>query len=98
MLCAVYKSPRKAETYLFIERRDDFSSVPESLLNVFGRPQLAMMVHLDPEKPLIVGDPVTIRDQIREQGFYLHLPPKQDNLLDIHLKQQKKQKKGPECD
>ena len=52
MLCAVYKSRKKAETYLFIERREDFSRVPEALMSTFGRPELVLMTKLDPAKPL----------------------------------------------
>ena len=46
MLCAVYKSRKKAETYLFIERREDFSRVPEALMSTFGRPELVLMTKL----------------------------------------------------
>ncbi|MGL5293183.1 MAG: YcgL domain-containing protein, partial [Aeromonas sp.] len=56
MLCAVYKSHKKAQTYLFVEKRDDFSRVPAPLLVAFGRPALVLMTKLDPLKPLAMAD------------------------------------------
>ena len=46
MLCAVYKSVRKDSTYLYVERRDDFSKVPEALLQTFGTPVLVTLINL----------------------------------------------------
>ena len=36
MLCVIYKSPKKAQTYLFIKQRDKFEDVPEALMAMFG--------------------------------------------------------------
>ncbi|MEI8608542.1 YcgL domain-containing protein [Enterovibrio sp. Hal110] len=47
MHCAIYKSSKKASTYLYINRKDDFSGVPEQLLSTFGNPQFVMMVNLE---------------------------------------------------
>ncbi len=46
MLCAVYKSRKKADTYLYINKRDDFSEVPKMLLETFGLPKFVMLVPL----------------------------------------------------
>jgi len=43
MLTAVYKSKKKADTFLFVEKRDDFSKVPEPLLAMFGQPIYVMI-------------------------------------------------------
>ncbi|MGL5284963.1 MAG: YcgL domain-containing protein [Aeromonas sp.] len=94
MLCAVYKSRKKSDTYLFIERREDFSSVPEPLLTAFGRPQLVMMVKLDEQKPLAFSDVAKVKQALKAQGFYLQMPPAPTNLLDEHkafLKSQSEQ-------
>ena len=87
MLCAVYKSHKKAETYLFIERREDFSRVPTSLLAVFGRPELVLMTRLDPAKPLGLADVGKVIEALRNQGFYLQVPPPPENLLEQHKTQ-----------
>ncbi|KUE79929.1 hypothetical protein ATO46_17235 [Aeromonas schubertii] len=84
MLCAVYKSRKKADTYLFIERRDDFSRVPDALRSTFGPGQLVMVTKLDPAKPLSISNVEKVMAALVAQGFYLQLPPPQENLLAQH--------------
>ncbi len=69
MLCAVYKSRKKAETYLFIERREDFSRVPEALMSTFGRPELVLMTKLDPAKPLGIASTEAGDGSLAEPGL-----------------------------
>ena len=91
MLCAVYKSAKKAETYLFIGKRDDFSQVPEPLMKTFGTPKLVTMVNLATRDSLAMADIAKVKTQLTEKGFYLQLPPPQENLLDQHKEQVKAQ-------
>jgi len=93
MLCAVYKSPKKEQTYLFIKQRDDFSQVPEALMATFGTPALVTMVNLATKAKLAFADIEKVKQNLDEQGFYLQLPPPQENLLDQH-KAEIKAKKG----
>ncbi|MCZ0750368.1 YcgL domain-containing protein [Aeromonas enteropelogenes] len=90
MLCAVYKSRKKAETYLFVERREDFSHVPEALMTTFGRPELVLMTKLDPAKPLGLANVSKVMAALTTQGFYLQVPPPPENLLEQHKAQLKK--------
>ncbi|MGL6337333.1 YcgL domain-containing protein [Aeromonas jandaei] len=90
MLCAVYKSRKKAETYLFVERREDFSRVPAPLMAVFGRPELVLMTKLDPAKPLGLAEVGKVMEALTMQGFYLQVPPLPENLLEEHKARQKK--------
>lgn len=89
MLCVVYKSLKKADTYLFIERRDDFSRVPTSLLDTFGPPQLTMLINLATKTHLAQADLTKVKSALQSQGYYLQLPPPPENLLKQHLAQQK---------
>jgi len=82
MLTAVYKSSKRANTYLYIEKRDDFSKVPEPLLNTFGSPVYVMMFDLSKRDKLGVADITLVQSELTEKGFYLQLPPQEDNLLD----------------
>lgn len=88
MISAVYKSRKKPDTYLFVERREDFSRVPAALLELFGAPQFLMLLRLDTGRPLALSDTVTVMAALQARGFYLQLPPPQDNLLDAHRRQQ----------
>ena len=47
MFCVIYRSTSRDQTYLYVEKKDDFSRVPEELMKSFGRPQLAMLLPLD---------------------------------------------------
>ncbi|WP_429081351.1 YcgL domain-containing protein [Aeromonas bivalvium] len=84
MLCAVYKSRKKADTYLFVEKRDDFSRVPSPLMQTFGTPQLVLMTRLTPDKPLGMASVSRVMEALRQQGFYLQVPPPVENLLEQH--------------
>lgn len=85
MLCAIYRSPRKEATYLYVRQRDDFSAVPPLLLQTFGQPQLFTVLNLAGREQLAQADIEKVRQALSEQGFYLQLPPPTENLLDEHL-------------
>ena len=91
MLCTIYKSPKKQYTYLFINKRDDFSDVPEGLMQTFGTPQLVTIVNLATKDKLAMADLNKVKTALNETGFYLQLPPPQENLLDEHKAQMKKE-------
>ena len=85
MFCVIYRSPQRDQTYLYVEKKDDFSRVPETLLRGFGKPQLAMVLTLEHTKKLANADIEKVKLALREQGYYLQLPPPPENLLKIHL-------------
>ncbi|KGJ87476.1 YcgL domain-containing protein [Thalassotalea sp. ND16A] len=84
MLCAVYKSPKKQETYLYVLKRDDFSAVPEALLTTFGTPQLVTLINLANRDKLALADIDKVKAGMQLHGFYLQLPPPTENLLKTH--------------
>ncbi|TWX68001.1 YcgL domain-containing protein [Colwellia demingiae] len=84
MLCAIYKSARKAQTYLFVNKRDDFSSVPEGLMKTFGTPNLVTLINLATKDKLAMADLEKVKKNLVEKGFYLQLPPPQEDLLKEH--------------
>lgn len=86
MICAVYKSSRKADSYLFVEKRNEFERVPEALMNMFGAPKLVMMLSLDKREHLGFADIEKVRTELKDKGFYLQLPPPVVNLLEQHKK------------
>lgn len=88
-LCTIYKSSKKAETYLYVEKTDDFSKVPEPLLKMMGKPLLVMTLDLDRRKELALADLSKVKEELQEKGFYLQIPPPQENLLDTFKKDNK---------
>jgi len=84
MLCVVYKSPKKANTYLFVKSRDDFESVPAALMTMFGSPILVTLLNLATKEKLGLADLAQVKINLIDQGFYLQLPPPQEDLLKAH--------------
>ncbi|QHM71217.1 YcgL domain-containing protein [Mixta intestinalis] len=89
MFCVIYRSPLRDQTYLYVEKKDDFSRVPEALLRGFGKPQLAMVLPLERTKKLANADLEKVKQSLQEQGYYLQLPPPPENLLKLHLEKRK---------
>jgi len=92
MLCVVYKSPKKAQTYLFVNKRNDFSEVPEALMAMFGTPKLVTIINLATKDKLAFADLNKVKENLKGQGFYLQLPPPQEDLLKTHKEQMNKNK------
>jgi uncharacterized protein YcgL (UPF0745 family) len=84
MLCTIYKSAKKAQTYLFVNKRDDFSAVPAPLMSMFGTPTLVTVMNLANKEKLALADLDKVKENLNLQGYYLQLPPPQENLLDQH--------------
>lgn len=85
LLCEIFKSSRKEGLYLYVDKRQGFAEVPVALLERFGKPISTMTLILTPEKPLARAKTSDIMAAIREQGFYLQLPPaKEEYLLDLY--------------
>ena len=87
MLCAVYKSLNKEGTFLYVKQRDDFSAVPDALLNTFGSPVLVTLLNLAKREHLALADIDKVKQQLTQQGYYLQLPPPVENLLAQHKAQ-----------
>jgi len=92
MLCAVYKSFKKSQTYLFIAKRDDFSPVPEALLAQFGAPQLVSILNIQEKTKLAQTNAAQVHAAIIKHGYYLQLPPPPIDHLKEHKKWQENQK------
>jgi uncharacterized protein YcgL (UPF0745 family) len=74
--CNVYRSDKKAETYLYLSDELDFAELPEELQQKFGAPVLVMRLELSTERKLARVDIVRVLESLAQQGFYLQLPPK----------------------
>ncbi len=77
MQCVIYKGAKKPDTYLYLALRDDFSCVPEPLLLIMGRLEYVMSLELDAGKKLACANAEEVCNLLREQGYYLQLPPLQ---------------------
>lgn len=84
MRCAVYKSLIKNDTYLFIEKKGDFSRVPQALLDLLGHMELVMELELTSDRSLAQADAQQVRELLAGQGYYLQLPPSAANARVAH--------------
>lgn len=84
MLCSVYKSSKKVQTYLYVNKRDDFSDVPEALMKMFGKPVMLTVLNLASKVKLGVADIDKVKASLAEQGYYLQLTPQEEDMLKGH--------------
>jgi uncharacterized protein len=75
MHCYVYRSSRRADTYLYLPRRDDFTELPEGLVRALGRLEFALELDLTPGRRLAREDPAGVLANLESHGFHLQLPP-----------------------
>ena len=80
-LCQVYRSPRKQEMYLYVDKANGLQDVPEALLGKFGEPEEVMTILLSAERKLARADVSEVLEKIEQQGFYLQMPPTAAELL-----------------
>lgn len=70
----VYKSLRKADTYVFLATRDDFSTLPAPVVARLGTLQFVMELALTPGRTLARANPDEVRANLKTHGFHLQLP------------------------
>ncbi|CAG0911368.1 unnamed protein product [Cyprideis torosa] len=65
---------RKADTYVYLPEKDDFSEIPEVLMKVFGTPEFALEIFLTPDRKLAQENSAEVIANIAERGFHLQMP------------------------
>ena len=84
MQCVVYKGNKKLDHYLYVEKEDDFSRVPQTLLDMLGELELVISLELSPERQLAQADVNDVMQQLKDEGFYFQMPPKSGEELLKH--------------
>jgi len=84
-VCSIYKSPKRDEMYLYVEKLKGIKDLPDALLGVFGKPIHVMDMPLKPDSKLSRVEAPKVLEDIEEKGYYLQMPPpKEDYLLDLY--------------
>lgn len=91
ILCAIYRSKQKEGMYLYLPKRDEFEQIPETLRQMFGKPEFVMMFQLNGEKPLVRAKNEEVQQKLEEQGYYLQMPPPPENLYKAFIAQHKEE-------
>jgi len=76
--CSVFKSSKKREMYLYVDRKDGVEKLPEALKGIFGEPTHVLDMILTPEKKLARVDAKKVLAEIAQNGFFLQMPPGKD--------------------
>ena len=85
MICEIFRSPKEEGMYLYVEKTVGLKDVPALLMEKFGRPAAGMTMLLTEDKKLARADAKKVLAAIRENGFYLQLPPPKDAYMqEIH--------------
>lgn len=89
-LVEIFRSAREEGLYLYVDKREGMARVPAALLERFGKTESAMLLMLEPGRSLARANAATVLAAIREQGFYLQLPPLPDTeMQSLRLQNQK---------
>lgn len=75
MDCFVYKSLKRADTFVFLRERDAFELLPKALVDSLGPLSFVIELALSPERKLAREDVETVIANLRGPGFHLQLPP-----------------------
>ena len=75
MMCRVYRSDKKAETYLYLADGIGFEDLPPELQQHFGEPAFVIRLDLSSGRSLARVDAARVIRSLDEKGFFLQLPP-----------------------
>ena len=81
LIISIFKSSRKDEMYLYVEKSKGTANVPDALKEMFGSTALAMTMLLRPDQKLARADTDKVMAAIRSEGYYLQMPPKVESML-----------------
>ncbi|WP_372985173.1 YcgL domain-containing protein [Marinobacter sp.] len=78
---SVFRSSRKADTYVFVRRGQSWDDLPEGLRGIFGAPIHSMDLVLTPDRKLARAAGQQVLEAIKEQDFYLQMPEEQEGYV-----------------
>lgn len=76
MNCVIYRSEKKQGAYLYLADEKSMDDVPEELINLLGRCVNVMQLDLSQREKLATEDISTVKQNLKEQGYHLQMPPK----------------------
>ena len=83
MMCTIYKSKKKPDTYLYVPFGHSFEELPETLVTLWGEPELVMHIDLNQREKLALVDILEVKSKLEAEGYYLQMPPTQEELAAI---------------
>lgn len=71
---SIYKSPKREGMYIYLEKETGLKEVPESLLELFGKPILVTHMMVGESKQFAKFSAQDLFQAISDKGFYLQIP------------------------
>lgn len=83
MKCNVYKSEKKADTYLYLKAELEQDELPEALIGLLGQLTQFLSLALKPDSKLAQADITDVLNSLHEHGYYLQMPPGEVSLKQV---------------
>lgn len=80
--CWIYRSERKAETYIYLAEHDGHEAVPAGLRTVLEPLTFVMELDLHAGRKLARADVTQVMAELRGRGFFLQMPPTEVDKLE----------------
>ncbi len=68
-ICSVFKSSKKDEMYLYVDKQEQLARVPDALKTMFGTPLHVFDMLITPEKKMARVEADKVLSDIQEKGF-----------------------------
>ena len=81
MLCTVWRSRKKTGAYVYLPEGSEPQDLPEELKVLLGVCEQAMSLDLAERSELASENIDTVRQNLKQQGYHLQLPPPVINPL-----------------
>lgn len=75
MRCVVYKSRRRADTFLYLRADLQPTDLPAAVAEMLGALQRVIDLDLVPGRTLAREDPAVVRANLASSGFHIQFPP-----------------------
>jgi len=83
MLTYIYRSEKKADCYIYLNKTVANFDLPIPVRKVLGDLVLVMELDVEPETKLALSDPEKVLSAIEDQGFYIQMPSKEPHPVDL---------------
>ena len=84
MRCFVFKSLRKADTYLYLASREGAAALPAPMQLLLGELKFVMELDLVPGRKLAQEDAGQVLANLAARGFHVQHPPAEPGANDLH--------------
>ena len=73
----MYRSTKKADTYIYLLEKDDASCLPAGLKKLLGVTEYVLELDLEKTQTLANADIRQVISNLHAQGYYIQLPKEQ---------------------